>query len=55
MAYYSVLKTYRITSFSTITNSATSVTSNNKSIDVSKVQILTLAIYNDEKQTIHLF
>ena len=49
MAFYCVLKAYRITSFSTVTNSATSVTSNDKNIDVRKVKILTLALYNDKK------
>ena len=54
MALYCVLK-HRITSFNTVANSSTSVKSNNKNIDVSKMQILTLAVYNDKKHTINLF
>jgi hypothetical protein len=54
VALYCVLK-HRITSFNTVANSSTSVKSNNKNIDVSEVQILTLAVYNDKKHTINLF
>jgi len=50
VALYCVLK-HRITSFNTFANSSTSVKINTKNIDVSKVQILTLAVYNDKKHT----
>jgi len=54
VALYCVLQ-HTITSYSTVVNSSTIVKSNTKNIDVSKVQILTLAIYNDKKHTINLF